>query len=109
MLLALSGGTTEALRPTTDEFLEWRRDGKELFYMAPNQTLMAVAVKSNPTNPGSQPAESVVCHSHQVDGDSGGGTPLRRRSRWTTFPDQQCDGRGTVCASDNRAQLVYGF
>ena len=27
----------------------WRRDGKELFYMAPNQTLMAVGVKSNPT------------------------------------------------------------
>ena len=24
-------------------------DGKELFYMAPNQTLMAVGVKSNPT------------------------------------------------------------
>jgi eukaryotic-like serine/threonine-protein kinase len=28
---------------------QWRRDGTELFYMAPNQTLMAVAVKSNPT------------------------------------------------------------
>jgi eukaryotic-like serine/threonine-protein kinase len=28
---------------------QWRRDGKELFYMAPNQTLMAVGVKSNPT------------------------------------------------------------
>ncbi len=27
----------------------WRRDGKELFYMAPNQTLMAVGVKTNPT------------------------------------------------------------
>ena len=27
----------------------WRRDGKELFYLAPNQTLMAVGVKSNPT------------------------------------------------------------
>jgi eukaryotic-like serine/threonine-protein kinase len=28
---------------------QWRRDGKELFYLAPNQTLMAVGVKSNPT------------------------------------------------------------
>jgi serine/threonine protein kinase/Tol biopolymer transport system component len=28
---------------------QWRRDGKELFYLAPNQTLMAVSVKSNPT------------------------------------------------------------
>jgi eukaryotic-like serine/threonine-protein kinase len=28
---------------------QWRRDGKELFYRAPNQTLMAVDVKSNPT------------------------------------------------------------
>ena len=28
----------------------WRRDGKELFYRAPNQTLMAVDVKSNPTS-----------------------------------------------------------
>jgi len=28
---------------------QWRRDGQELFYMAPNQTLMAVGVKSNPT------------------------------------------------------------
>jgi eukaryotic-like serine/threonine-protein kinase len=27
----------------------WRRDGKELFYMAPNRMLMAVGVKSNPT------------------------------------------------------------
>jgi hypothetical protein len=27
----------------------WRRDCKELFYMAPTQTLMAVGVKSNPT------------------------------------------------------------
>ncbi len=27
----------------------WRRDGKELFYLAPNQTLMAVGVTSNPT------------------------------------------------------------
>ena len=27
----------------------WRRDGTELFYLAPNQTLMAVGVKSNPT------------------------------------------------------------
>ena len=27
----------------------WRRDGKELFYMARNQTLMAVGVKSNST------------------------------------------------------------
>jgi eukaryotic-like serine/threonine-protein kinase len=26
---------------------QWRRDGKELFYMAPNQTFMAVGVKSN--------------------------------------------------------------
>ena len=29
---------------------QWRRDGNELFYMAPNQTLMAVSVKSNSTN-----------------------------------------------------------
>lgn len=28
---------------------QWRRDGRELFYRAPNQTLMAVDVKSNPT------------------------------------------------------------
>jgi Tol biopolymer transport system component len=28
---------------------QWRHDGKELFYMAPNQTLMAVGVASNPT------------------------------------------------------------
>jgi serine/threonine protein kinase/Tol biopolymer transport system component len=28
---------------------QWRRNGKELFYLAPNQTLMAVGVKSNPT------------------------------------------------------------
>jgi len=28
---------------------QWRRDGNELFYRAPNQTLMAVEVKSNPT------------------------------------------------------------
>jgi eukaryotic-like serine/threonine-protein kinase len=28
---------------------QWRRDGKEIFYMAPNQTLMAVGVKSNQT------------------------------------------------------------
>jgi eukaryotic-like serine/threonine-protein kinase len=28
---------------------QWRRDGMELFYRAPNQTLMAVGVKSNPT------------------------------------------------------------
>jgi hypothetical protein len=27
----------------------WRRDGKELFYMAPNHTLMAVDVTTNPT------------------------------------------------------------
>lgn len=27
----------------------WRRDGKELFYMAPNQMLMAIAVKAGPT------------------------------------------------------------
>jgi len=27
----------------------WRRDGTELFYLAPNQTLMAVGVKSNAT------------------------------------------------------------
>ena len=27
----------------------WRGDGKELFYLAPNQTLMAVGVKSTPT------------------------------------------------------------
>jgi hypothetical protein len=27
----------------------WRPDGKELFYRAPNQTLMAVGVKSRPT------------------------------------------------------------
>ena len=28
---------------------QWRRDGTELLYMAPNQTLMAVVVKSNST------------------------------------------------------------
>jgi Tol biopolymer transport system component len=28
---------------------QWRHDAKELFYMAPNQTLMAVSVKSNVT------------------------------------------------------------
>jgi len=28
---------------------QWRRDGKELFYMAPTRTLMAVGVKSNAT------------------------------------------------------------
>ena len=28
---------------------QWRRDGKELFYLAPNQTLMAVGVTSNAT------------------------------------------------------------
>jgi serine/threonine protein kinase len=28
---------------------QWRRDGKELFYLAPNQMLMAASVKSNPT------------------------------------------------------------
>ncbi len=28
---------------------QWRRDGKELFYLAPNQMLMAVDVKSNQT------------------------------------------------------------
>jgi serine/threonine protein kinase/Tol biopolymer transport system component len=28
---------------------QWRRDGRELFFLAPNQTLMAVGVKSNPT------------------------------------------------------------
>ena len=27
----------------------WRRDGKELFYLAPDQTLMAASVKSHPT------------------------------------------------------------
>ena len=27
----------------------WRRDGTELFYLAPNQTLMAVGVTTNPT------------------------------------------------------------
>ena len=27
----------------------WRRDGKELFYLAPDRKLMAVAVKTGPT------------------------------------------------------------
>ncbi|HEX2460529.1 MAG TPA: protein kinase [Vicinamibacterales bacterium] len=37
----------------------WRRDGKELFYMAPNQTLMAVGVKSNPTTLEVSPPEAL--------------------------------------------------
>ena len=87
---------------------QWRRDGKELFYLAPNQTLMAVGVKSNPTILEVNPPTALFRHSHQVDGDSGGGTPLRPRSRWPTLPDQQCDRRSTVRAGDNRAQLVCG-
>ena len=74
---------------------QWRRDGKELFYLAPNQTLMAVGVKSTPTTLEVSPPRSVVCHSHQMDGDSGGSTPFRRRSRWSTLPDQQRNRRGT--------------
>ena len=38
---------------------QWRRDGKELFYLAPNQTLMAVGVKSNPTTLEVSPPEAL--------------------------------------------------
>jgi eukaryotic-like serine/threonine-protein kinase len=38
---------------------QWRRDGKELFYLAPNQTLMAVGVKSSPTTLEVRPPETL--------------------------------------------------
>ncbi len=38
---------------------QWRRDGKELFYLAPNQTLMAVGVKSSPTTLEVSPPEAL--------------------------------------------------
>ena len=37
----------------------WRRDGKELFYLAPNQMLMAVGVKSNLTTLGVSPPDAL--------------------------------------------------
>jgi len=38
---------------------QWRRDGKELFYLAPNRTLMAVGVKSTPTTLEVSPPEAL--------------------------------------------------
>ena len=85
----------------------WRRDGKELFYMSPDQTLMSVEVNNNSAT-AVQSAEGVVFHSLHVDGDSGGCAPLRCCPRRSTLPDQQGDGRSPVCTSDRGAQLDRG-
>lgn len=37
----------------------WRHDGKELFYMAPDQTLMSVEVNNNSTTPSFSPPRAL--------------------------------------------------
>ena len=88
---------------------QWRRDGNELFYLAPTSDVDGGGREEHPDDPGSQSAGSVVCHSYQVDGDSGGGTPLCASPDGQRFLIEQRDRRGTVGAGDNHAQLVRGL
>jgi hypothetical protein len=64
---------------------KWRRDGKELFYVASDGTIMAVAVSDNPLRLG-PPVPLFQAPRGFAARDS---TGLRSSKAWDTTPDRQ--------------------
>ena len=84
---------------------QWSRDGKELFYLAPDQTLMAVSVRSTPSTVELSSAQGVIHHARQLDRGAGGREALRGVSRCDEVPHQPI-GQAAGGSDQRRAELT---
>jgi Tol biopolymer transport system component len=95
--LAGSGGEKRRVSPGGGRLPRWRRDGKELFYVAPGGSVMAVAVAPGPRFEAGAPAALFRAESEIADWDAAGdgsrflvstpaekfrGSPLRVIAGW---------------------------
>ena len=83
----------------------WRRDGKELFYLAPDLTLMAVPI-SAANGFGYGVAKPLFHTQRSSSASQTSRTPPRRRA--VPGPDARPRRRRLGAAADRRAQLVRG-
>ena len=83
---------------------QWSRDGKELFYLAPDQTLMAVSVQI-PVCCRTEFAQGAIHHAHQLDRGAGGREALRGVSRCDEVPHQPI-GQAAGGSDQRRAEFT---